>query len=240
MRLVSVTLKNPKVSQMIKRNFVPYAVDANAAPPEVQALFAKGGGAIPMIFYLNDKGQFVKSTNGFRSPEQILSDMEAALTDKTVSVPKTKEAELNKQLAILEKALGAKNNKQATTAYSAMKKIKGYSSLKEKAFELIETAQAEGSAKTKEAVALAAKDQYSEAREILIAVGKEFAGLPIADEVKDDLAALKLLESASKTISDKKGSWKSMAVSQLAQIANKYGETPFGELAAKRRSELLK
>ena len=87
---------------------------------------------------------------------------------------------------------------------------------------------------------MTSQNEYSKAREALRGIAKEYAGLPIAEQTKDQLAAIKLLETAQQTVTGKKGQWQALAVQQLTQVVAQYGDTPFATLAVKRNKELQK
>lgn len=238
-RVAATTLRDPKVSQTAKRYFISIAVDVDNPPPAVRDLFSKvSGNTLPFIMFVSDSGQFIQGSSGYRSPTEFHDDLEKVLKSKGMALPVKSEGELTKQTDVLAKALEGKSYAKATPALTAINKLKGYSPLKDKVFDLLDSAQEEATKKVAESVELATQDKYTEARGVLTGVAKEYAGLPIADQVKDQLAALKLLESASQTITGKKGMWKQAAVQQLGQVVAKYGDTPFANLAVKRMREL--
>src|SRR5262249_32349445 len=181
-QLASVTLQDPKVSQLLKRHFVSLVVDIDNAPKEIQPLLGKiEGKTLPFLLCITDRGQFLHGTSGARNAEQLATDLEKALANKAVALPKAREADLAKQLEALEKALDANTRKQANTTFQAIVRLRGYSEAKDKAHDLMDRAQADGIKQLRDAVMHAGKDEYDEAGKLAVQVAKEFAGLPIAD-----------------------------------------------------------
>jgi hypothetical protein len=234
-----VTLQDPKVSQILKRHFVALVVDIDNAPREIQPLLGKiEGKTLPFLLCVTDRGQFLHGTSGPRNPEQLGADLANTLANKAVVLPKAREADLAKQLGALEKALDANNRKQATTAFQAILRLRGYSGAKDKAHDLMDAAQAEGIKQLRDAVAHAGKDEYDDAGKLAAQVAKDFSGLPIADEAKEHQAALKLLEAAHQLSADKKGNWKQTAAQRLNTLLSKHGDTPYATLAQQRLQDL--
>lgn len=236
-----MTLRDPQVKQTLERHFISIAVDIDKRLPEVQAYFQKlGGGALPQIVYVNERGMFLDGTKGPRNKDEFLGDLTKVLENKQYALPKKAEAELAKQVQAFEKALADKNLTKAGAAWNAIGKFRGYSTLKDKAHDLLDTAQEDASKKLEEAVGHVEKDAYGDARMTLEAAIKESAGLPIAAVAKDHLAAVKMLESVQQLATEKKGSWKQTALKNLVIVANKYADTPYAALAGKRRTEIQK
>jgi hypothetical protein len=234
-----VTLQDPKVSQLLKRHFVALVVDIDNPPKEIQPLLGKIEGKIlPFLLCVTDRGQFLQGTSGGRSPEQLVADLAKVLANKAVTLPKAREADLTKQLEALEKALDANNRKQATTAFQAILRLRGYNEAKDKAHDLMDVAQAEGIKQLRDAVVHAGKDEYDQAGKLAAHVAKEFAGLPIAEEAREHQAVLKLLEAAHQLSADKKGNWKQTAAQRLNTLLSKHGDTPYAMLAQQRLQEL--
>src|SRR5207253_173 len=98
---------------------------------------------------------------------------------KAVALPKAREADLTKQLEALGKALDTNNRKQATTAFQAILRLRGYHEAKDKAHDLMDAAQAEGIRQLRDAVTHAGKDEYADAGKLAADVLKDFSGLPI-------------------------------------------------------------
>jgi hypothetical protein len=239
--MAATSLKDAKISQMINRHFIPYVVDVDNTPPALRALYGKvPGQTLPFILFVTDKGEFIQASSGVRTPEQFRGDLEKVLENKAFLLPKKSEPELAKQTDVLAKLLDDKSYSKLPTTLVAIGKLKGYHALKDKIYDLLDTAQAEAAKKVNEAVELAEQNEYSKAREALRGIAKEYAGLPIADQIKDQLAALKLLETAQQTVTGKKGQWKALAVQQLTQVVALYGDTPLATLAVKRNKELQK
>jgi len=239
--MVSSTIKDPKISGMIKANFIPYAVDMANAPADLKMLLQAAGEAHPYVVYLNDKLQPLHSSSGMRDIEEMAADLEKVLENKQLAMSKANEAELDKQLGNMEKALEDKHYKEVTVAWNALNKLKGYSKSRQKAYELMDKAQADVMKKQADAVTQVKKDEYAKAKDLLGDVVKDFAGLPIGDEAKNDLESLKLIESANQLTKDQKGnSWKTQAVTKLRTALTKYPDSPMAPIALKKVESLLK
>ena len=237
--MASVTLQDPKVSQVLKRHFVALVVDIDNAPKELQPLFSKiDGKTLPFLLCVTDRGQFLHGTSGRRNAEQLAADLTKVLANKSVALPKSREADQTKQLGTLEKALDANDRKQAATAFQSILRLHGYSEAKDKAHDLMDAAQAVGSKQLRDAFDHARKDQYDDASKLTANVVKEFAGLPIADEAREHQAAIKLLDAAHQLCVDKKGNWKQTATQRFNTLLSKQGDTPYAMLAQLHLQEL--
>jgi hypothetical protein len=229
------------ISKVIKRHFVAVALDANAAPAEVKAAFTRTGGErLPFILYVNDKGQFLHGTNGGKSAEDLRADLDKVLGDKSFALPKNAETELTKLTDTLEKQLEEKNTKDAIKTFANIQKIRGYSATKDRAFDLMDKAQEDGLKAVDQALAYVTSDDYAKAKEVLENVPKDFAGLPVADQAKEHLLAVKALENAYLPTKEKKGNWRQIAVQRLALVVRNHAETPYANLAQQRQQELIK
>jgi hypothetical protein len=238
---VSSTLRDPQIAKIIRRHFIPVAVDANAAPAELRALFARtGGNRFPFVLYINDKGQYIYGTNGGRAAEDLRGDLDKVLGEKSLAVPKNREAELTKLVDELEKQLEGQKFKEALATFSKVQSIRGYSATKDRAFDLMDKAQDGGLKSIEEALAYAGRDDYEKARELLEKVPKEFAGLPVADQAKEHLNALKFVEAAQQIVKNKKGNWQQAAAQRLGQVLRMHPDTPYANLAFQRQQEILK
>ena len=238
---MSSTLRDPKVSQIIKRHFVAVAFDANTAPAEIKAAFARTGGErLPYVLYLNDKGQLIHGTSGGKSPEDLYADLDKVLNDKSMALSKKGESDLAKLVDTLAKQLEEKKLKEAVATFNNIQKFRGYSATKDKAHDLMDKAQDDGLKALDQALAYAARDDYDKGKELLEKVPKDFAGLPVADQAKEHLNALKSLENASLPMKEKKGNWQQTALQRLVNVIRAYPETPYASLANQRQRELLK
>jgi ribosomal protein L20 len=238
---VSSTLRDPKISQVIKRHFVAVAFDANTAPTEVKAAFTRTGNQrFPFVLYLNDKGQLIHGTSGGRSAEDLRADLDKALNDKSLELPKNRETELTKLVDTLEKQLEEKKHKEAIATFNSIQKFRGYSAAKDRAFDLMDKAQEGGLKSLDEALAYAGRDEYERAKDILEKVPTDFAGLPVADQAKEHLNVVKALEAAHQPTKEKKGNWRQTAVQRLAAVVRNYADTPYANLANQRQQDLIK
>lgn len=238
---MSETLRDAKISQILKRHFVSVALDVDNAPPEARAIFQQiGGNTLPYVAVLSDRGLYINGSSGGASVLELKSDLEKALEHKAVATPKTREPELNKQLEALQKALDDKKPKEAMNVLAAINRIRGYHALKDKVHDALDKAQEDGLKKLTEAYEAARRNEYAGAKTALEGIPKDFAGLPVAEEANQHLGAVKMLEAIHKITSDKKGAWKQAAVQRLGQLLAKYGDTPYANLAVQQQEELTK
>ncbi|HEV3260580.1 MAG TPA: hypothetical protein VG013_27240 [Gemmataceae bacterium] len=236
-----MTLRDPQASRLIRRHFIAVSVDVANAPEPLPALFPRTGGkTMPFLLYLTDRGQYVGGTSGLRTAEDVRTDLEKVLTAKGVAMPKSREAPLAKQVNALGEALDGHQYRKASTIFSGITRARGYSPAKDAAYDRMDAVQAGGTKKLEAAVGLAKEDRYAEARAALAGVPRELAGLPVAEEGKGHLAALKLLESAHQLTQDKKRGWQRAAFQRLSQVIRQHGDTPYANLAARRQAELVK
>lgn len=227
------------MKQRLRRHFICVPIAHDSAPPRLKALFRMtGGNVLPFLIYLTPTGVPIHGTNGFRTKEQLLGDLDRVLQSKLIAVSKKGEQQLTEQVAILEKALADKNYKEVQKALKAIQKVRGYSPIKDQAYDLLDTAQAPERKKIQEAVELARGDEYKKAAELLMAVAKESAGLPVAETARSALEALKLLAEQHQLVTRRKGSWRRQALQRLSRIVRKYGDSPFAPLAYERMQQL--
>jgi hypothetical protein len=234
-----VTLRDPNVSKLLNRHFVPVVVDVDKPPPEVSALFQKvNGQTLPFLIYVSDRGQFLNGTSGLRSAADLKADLEKSLGDKQYTITKTGDAELNKQLTALEKALTDKTYTKVPAIWTAIGKVRGYGPAKDKAYDLMEEAESDGRKELAAALGEAKTGEFAAAKKRVAGVTKDLAGLPVADEAKLHLAALTTLENVQKLSTDMKGNWKLTASQQLDNLLRLQADTPYAALATQRKKDL--
>jgi hypothetical protein len=240
---VAGLMKEPEVQKLINRYFVPLAINAEKNDKKENTILFPldkiGGNTLPLVTFLTEKGQYIHGSNGPRKKEELLADIKKVLTDKNHSVAPAADANLGKQAETLQKALEAKNFKQAGPIYAAILKVRGYSANKDKAFDLMDDAQFEGVRLLKEAVQLADMNQYSDARKLIADVPKEYAGLPVANDYKEAVDSLSLLEQAFKSTQDKKVGWQGAALTKVSTVLTKYPDGAYAGVALKRKNELM-
>ncbi|OAI46730.1 hypothetical protein AYO44_10825 [Planctomycetaceae bacterium SCGC AG-212-F19] len=240
---VATALREPELYKLVNRYFIPVVINCEKADIKDQiALFPRekiGGTMLPFISFLNERGQFIQGSSGARDKDQLLADLKKVLNDKNNSVAPLLEATLVKQADMLQKALEAKNFKQAGTVYAAIVKVRGYSPSKDKTYDLMDEAQFDAVRLLKEAVALADMNQFGDARKLIADIPKEFAGLPVVNEMKEHQESLMLLEAAYKTTEDKKGLWQQTALGKINSVLMKYPDGAYSAVALKRKAELM-
>jgi hypothetical protein len=240
---VATALKEPDLYKLINRYYIPVVINCEKADIKDQiALFPReklGGTMLPFISFLNEKGGFIQGSSGPRDKEQLLADIKKVLNDKTNSVAPLIEGGLVKQVDLLQKALEAKNFKQAGPLYLAIVKVKGFSPSKDKAYDLMDEVQFDAVRLLKEAVALADMNQFGDARKLIADIPKEFAGLPVVNEMKEHQESLMLLEAAYKTTEEKKGLWQQTALGKINTVLTKYPDGAYSAVAMKRKTELM-
>lgn len=237
-----MTLQDPGVVQTLNRNFVAVYVDYQKGLPNQlgQALAKLENRTLPIVLYLTDTGEFVAGTSGNKTPAELMADVGAALKHPGLAMSKEDEAELAKQVKALEKAVAARNFPQVGEILGTIRNLKGHSPLKLKAYDLIDAAQAKAVPQIRLAVGQAEAHQYATASKLLAALAKQYAGLPVADEIKGYDEAVKLLESAAQIVRARKGSWKDDAAARLNQLLEQYPDSPFAPVARKRLAELAR
>ncbi len=239
---VAALLKEPDVQKLVNRYFVPLAINAktnNMKENSILFPFDKiGGNTLPFVTMFTDKGQFILGSNGPRKKEDLLAYIKKALSDKSQVISPAVEANLGKQVEGLQKAIEAKNFKQAGQTYATIMKNRGYSANKDKAFDLMDEAQFDGVRLLKEAVQLADMNQYGDAKKLIADVPKEYAGLPVATEYKEHVESLKLLEEAYKSTTDKKVGWQGAALAKYTAVLTKYPDGAYSGVAIKHRNEV--
>jgi hypothetical protein len=238
-KLVVTSFKDERISQFLNRYFVPVSLDFTKQPAEMTKLIGQAGKAPPIILLLNEKGQYLQGLSGFKKPNEIEGELIKVLEEK-YGVPKAKDAEIEKKLELLAKAVEDKAWAKAKPLFNEIVAIRGYSAMKDKAYEVMDAAQADGNAQVKEAYGSVRKDDYAEAKKGLEKVIKDFSGAPVADQAKEHLAAVKVMEFAHQCATDAKVNRKAEAVRQLDGVLGKYGDTPYAGLAQSRKKDLTK
>ena len=235
--------KDERLSQLLNRFCVPVVVDSKVAnaDPTVKALLKKLG-AEPVILFLNDKGQYLSGLSGLRKTGEI----EGQVLDNLKEHFKISEAvdkKLDAQIKELDIHITGKDWAKAVPLFKAIVAVKGYSTKKETAYELMDTAEADTTLKYRDVLSHTAKKEFDEAKTILTELlkNKDIAPLPMAGEAKDYLAAVKLMEEAEKHANDtKKTTARNAAIKNLDMVVSKYGDTPFANMAAVQKREILK
>src|SRR5262249_27649784 len=107
-KLVQTTLRDERIGQFLNRHFVPVGVDFPYAEAQLRPILLRAGKTPPVIVILNDQGQYLVGLTGYKKPNEVEAELIKVLEDKANAVPKSKEADLTKQVEMLEKALGDK------------------------------------------------------------------------------------------------------------------------------------
>ena len=236
-----MTLRDPKVSTLLNRHFIPVVVDIDKPPPELIPLLQKvDGQTLPFLLCVSDRGQYMSGTSGRRDAAQLKGDLDKTLQDKQFALTKAGEAELTKQVAALEKVLDDKAYAKVPPIWQAIGRVRGYGPLKEKAYDLLDAAQEEAKKELLEALKESIGKDFAAAKKRATAVSKAYAGLPIADEAKQHAAALTLMEPVTKLLADKKGNYKAAATQQLDLLLKLHGDTPYASISVLMKKELQK
>jgi len=238
-KLVTTTLRDERVSQFINRYFVPVSVDFAKQPFDLKGTILKAGKTPPLIVLMGDRGQYLTGLSGYKKPNEVEAEMMKVLEDRLFAMPKSREPEMDKNVKELEKLLTDKSWPKAAAAFRGILQVRGYSPLKDQAYELLDKAQLDATAELKTALDHARQDQYDDARKALDKVLKDYAGAPVADQAKEHLAAVKLLETAHQYASDPKVPRKNDALRQLETVLYRYADTPYAGVASARKKEML-
>jgi hypothetical protein len=238
-KFVSEVLTEKRVSQLINHYFVPVAFELEKVPKEVRPNTQKASKFLPVVVIMNDRGAYITGFGGLIKPNEVEDALLKVLQDKAYTIPKTSEATMAKQLEALDKALDDKAYSKATPIFQNIVKTKGYSELKDKAYEKMDSAQSEATQELTEAYSSVRQDDYPEAKKAIEKVMKGYIGLPVAEQAKEQLAAVKLLESAYQLSSDPKVPRKADAMQKLDLLLRTYIDTPYASLAQFRKKELM-
>jgi hypothetical protein len=236
-KLSTINYRDERLSQFLNRYFIPVSIDATKPPPELKAYFVK---TTPVILFISERGQYLSGMAGYKKTNEIEEEVLKILQDKAYVIPKNRETELEKQVDALKAALDDKAWAKAVPIYKTIMAVRGYGPIKEKAFELMDAAQADATKEVRNAYATTRKGDYAEARKALETVIKDYAGAPVADVAKEHLGALKNIEVAEKLAADTKVNRKGEAVRYYDQILLRYLETPYAALAQNRKKDLIK
>jgi len=229
-------LRDERITQILNRYYVAVSVDYDKPPAELKNELAKTvkPGA-PFLLFLTDRGEGFNTLTGTWKAEQIQEYMLKALLDKGYNLPKSKQADAAKQVEALEKAIEQKSWSKATQTFRSILALSGYSPLKDKAYDLMDKAQEGSTEALNDACTHVRSEEYAEAKKVLEKALKTWTALPVADDVKEHLAAVKLLEVSSQQA---KANRKADAVRQLDMVISKYSETPYAAVAVTRKKEL--
>jgi hypothetical protein len=241
---LAAMFKDQRLSQLLNRFCVPVVVDSKAAKADqtVKLLLDKAGKAEPYILLLDEKGQYLSGLSGLRKTNEIEGAILDALKEH-FKIPEAVEKKLEAQVMELDIHITGKDWAKAVPLFKAIVAVKGYSAKKETAYELMDTAEADTSLKYRDVLSHTAKKEFDEAKTILTELlkNKDIAPLPMASEAKDYLAAVKLMEEADKHVNDtKRATAKINAIKNLDMVVSRYGDTPFANLAAVQRREIIK
>jgi hypothetical protein len=235
---VTKTYREEGLGQLLNRYFIPVAVDFQKPPAELKGYIEKSGkkGA-PVILVMSERGQISSTFSGVWQAKSLKDALMELLQDK-FALPKSKETELTKQIDLLKKALEQpKTWANATKTFRTIQQSPGYTPLKDQAYDLIDRAQAGGRKEADEAYNHVRQNEFAEAKTLLEKVAKTYTGLPLGDEAKDQLAAVKIMEAAETLAKDPKR--KADAVRQFDTVLAKHFDTPYAALALARKKELI-
>ncbi|OAI54338.1 hypothetical protein AYO44_03455 [Planctomycetaceae bacterium SCGC AG-212-F19] len=238
-KLVTTTFRDERIAQYLNRYFIPVTVDFANPPADLKPALQKAGKTPPLILFLNERGTYIDSMSGYKKPNEVEAKLIEVLTDKAFVMTKAKEMEVEKLIEALDKEATAKDWTKAVPIFRNILGARGYSPLKDKAYDIMETAQGSSKGDLKSAYDSVRQDQYGEAKKTLEKLTKDWAGAPVADTAKTHLAAVKLLESAHLYASDAKVPRKADAIRQLDLVLRDHGDTPYGNLAFYRKKELV-
>jgi hypothetical protein len=219
----------------MNRYCVCFVADYHRLPPDVGKIWATKGYSpdqCPIHIIVTPQKEALSWFTQYVGPDDLIRMIEQGAADKRMRMNQARDKEVQKLNEVLQTALQGKDARKIQSSWLSIQKIPGYGPTKLKSYQLLDAAEESACIKLVEAAKLL-REQKSPQAQLALDEAKAFAeSLPIAVEIHQTLAALKLYDSAveaerlAKTTKQKQ-----QAILQYQQVLTKYPETTVGTLA---------
>lgn len=192
-------LSDPQVLKMLRRYYVSIAVDYYASCSELDNILKTKGYSedkTPVHVFLSPQHQPLSWHDQIVPADQFARDLQKNAAEKIFLMSKAQEKEVEKLVKQLEVSLQNKDGKKINQQWQQFLRIPGYSEAKNKGFVLMEAAEEPARKKLFEAAKLI-RDQKQPLAKVALEEAQRLAeSLPIAEEIKQTMNALLLLDRA--------------------------------------------
>lgn len=226
------------VSTLLKtlnRYAVCFVADYHRLPPDVGKIWATKGYSpeqCPIHIVVTPQKEPLSWFTGYISPDALAKLIEEGAADKRMRMSPSRDKEVEKWNEMLQSALQERDTKKIQSTWQLIQKIPGYGTAKKKSYELLDAAEAPARDKLLEAAKLLREQKNPQAQMALDEAKAYAESLPVAVEVTQVQASLKLYDSALEAERlAKTAKQKQQAVTLYQQVLAKYPETTVGTLA---------
>lgn len=185
--------------KILRRDCVCFVADYYRLPPDlVKVLNTKGYSheQCPIHIVLTPQKEPLSWFTQYISPDALTKMIEQGAVDKRMKMSPSREKEVEKLNEVLQTALQGKDARKIQSVWQSIQKIPGYGAAKAKSNELLEAAEEPARTKLIE-VAKLLRDQKNPQAQLALDEARAMAeSLPIALEINQTLAALKLYDAA--------------------------------------------
>jgi len=223
------------LQKMLRRYCVCFVVDYQRLPADLKKLVtSKGYGEdqCPIHLLLTPQKEALNWTVQNVAPEVLAKTIEQAAADKRMKMSKVQEKEIEKLNQSLQTAIQNKDTKKVLAAWQSIQKIPGNSDAKNKSYDILEAAEEPARKKLFEAARLL-REQKNPQAQLALDEAKAFSeALPIATEIDQTIASLKLYDralEAEKLATNTKQ--KQQYITLYQQLLAKYPENTVSTLA---------
>lgn len=229
------TLRNEKVLKALRQYCVCLVVDIQQIHPELVSIYQNrvtNRELQPVHLFLSPGKEQLWGTVQAAGPDILLTVIAQCAKNPMMRMSKAQEKEVEKLNQSLTMALQKKEARQIQQTWQMIRKIHGFSDAKTRSYEMLDAAEEPARQKLLEAAKQLREQKHPQAQLALEEAKAMSESLPIAVEIQQTLASLKLFNSAleaERLATTTKQ--KQLAMTQYQQLLNKYPETTVATLA---------
>jgi hypothetical protein len=224
-----------KLQKMLRRYCICCVIDFRLLPPDLKQLVtSKGYGEdqCPIHLLLTPQKEALNWAVQSVPPDLLTKHVEQGAADKRMRMSKVQEKEIEKLNPILESAVQSRDARKIQSTWQSIQKIPGNSTAKNKSYDILEKAEEPARKKLLEAAQLL-RDQKTPQAQLALDEAKALAeSLPVANEIDQTLASLKLYDralEAERLATNPKQ--KQQYITLYQQLLSKYPENTVSTLA---------
>lgn len=188
-----------KLQKALRRYCVCFVIDYHRLPADLKKLVTSksyGEEHCPIHLLLTPQKEPLNWAVQSVPPDALAKMIEQAAADKRMKMNKMQEKEIEKLNQNLQTAIENRDARKIQSAWQSIQKIPGNCDAKNKSYDILELAEEPARKKLFEAARLL-RDQKNPQAQLALDEAKAFAEtLPIAGEIEQTLASLKLFDRA--------------------------------------------
>ncbi len=225
------------VSTLLKkmnRYCVCFVADYHHLPADVGKIWATKGyipEQCPIHVVVTPQKEPICWFTQYVGPDDLIKMIDQGADDKRMRMSPSRDKEVEKLNEALQMALQGKDARKIQSTWQSIQKIPGYGPAKKQSYDLVDAAEEPARTKLLEAARLL-REQKSPQAQLALDEAKSLAeSLPVATEITQTMAALKLYDvaiEAERLATTTKQ--KQQAIVQYQQVLAKYPETTVGTL----------